>query len=227
MAFASSDLKSGDKVCIFMPNCRVEICVTDKEERRDALGSERSNLPKLKAVWTLSEERTREAGLLVACREGNDAVTSDFADMLGEPDNLATLIYTSGTTGPPKGVKLTHGVLLWNAAAVAEVNAVTRDDLLLSILPLAQAFERTLGYMNPVIENTPVAFARSVETLSEEMRALRPTVMLAVPRLFDRAKARITDEASKSHILATLLKWTEKIGWERRLAVEAKNCRLL
>ena len=216
---------SAANICHVMRDSGARVCVTDTPERWTALGEERDNLPDLETVWALECAESPEARL-VQCPEPSGDVEDDLPIVAEEPDSLATLIYTSGTTGPPKGVMLSHRALLWNASAVSEVNALTPDDLLLSILPLAHAFERTLGYLNAMLGNAPMAFARSVEHLSEDMRTLRPSIMLAVPRLFDRSRARIVETAEKSVISARLLKWTEEIGWQRRLIAEGKPVHL-
>lgn len=73
-----------------------------------------------------------------------------------------------------------------------------------------------------MLSDAPVGFARSAETLSDDMQTLRPTIMLAVPRLFERARAKVMAEAGKSVISRRLLAWTEAVGWQRRQAAEGK-----
>jgi long-chain acyl-CoA synthetase len=216
---------SAANICHVMRDSGARFCVTDTAERWMSLGEERNKLPHLETVWTLEGSDSAEPRL-VQCPEPSGDVEDDLPIAAKGPDSLATLIYTSGTTGPPKGVMLSHRALLWNASAVSEVNALKPDDLLFSVLPLAHAFERTLGYLNAMLGNAPMAFARSVEHLSEDMQTLRPSIMLAVPRLFDRARARVVDTAEKSAVSARLLKWTEDIGWQRRLVAEGKKARL-
>ena len=129
------------------------------------------------------------------------------------PSALATLIYTSGTTGRPKGVMLSHAALLWNAAAVAVVHPPRRDDVFLSVLPLAHAFERTVGCYLPMMGGATVAYARSPQDLAEEMKALRPTVLLGVPRLFERIYAAIRRKGEANWISNTLLRLFAWLGW--------------
>src|SRR5512139_212885 len=105
------------------------------------------------------------------------------------PGDVAALIYTSGTTGRPKGVMLSHFALLWNAEGAARVVPPRTNDVFLSILPLAHAFERTIGYYLPMMGGSTVAYARSAQELSEDFLAIRPTVMLGVPLLFERMAA--------------------------------------
>ncbi len=205
---------SATNICHVMRDSGAKCLVTDTAERWKSLGKERQNLPELAFVLSLNGDQDTDERI-VACEEPSDETDVPLSDGSNDPDGLATVIYTSGTTGPPKGVMLSHRAFLWNASAVNEVNALTTDDLLLSILPLAHAFEHTLGYLNPMLANAPVAYGRSVEHLAEDMLTLRPTVMLAVPRLFDRVRARIEEKANSSAISRTLLKWSVNVGWER------------
>jgi long-chain acyl-CoA synthetase len=139
---------------------------------------------------------------------------------LAAPDDLATLIYTSGTTGRPKGVMLSHSALLWNVRAAAEVIPPRRDDVFLSILPLAHAFERTVGYYLPIMGGCTVAYARSAQDLRADLVALHPTAILGVPLLFERMHSAIRANVSGRFVARTLLRLAVFIGWRRFAAVQ-------
>ncbi len=128
--------------------------------------------------------------------------------------SLATLVYTSGTTGRPKGVMLSHGNILANVDAVLEV-VTLNDDLLISILPLAHMFERTCGYYAPLKAGVPVAAMRSINQLAEDLAELRPTVMIAVPRVFERFLKRIEQALARSPLKLVLFRLTVAVGWRR------------
>ncbi|MCA0869979.1 long-chain fatty acid--CoA ligase [Seohaeicola saemankumensis] len=213
---------SAANICHVLRDSRTALCVTDRAERWNGLGPDADDLPDLKTIWSLTGGDSADLRL-APYPEPPDKELAVRRDRFGSPDDLATLIYTSGTTGPPKGVMLAHKSLLWNAAAVARVNPVTSDDRFLSILPLAHAFERTLGYVCPMLGNAQVAFARSVEDLAEDMQELSPTVMLAVPRLFERARAKALAKAGRSVVARKLLEWTEFAGWHRQQAAEGRR----
>ena len=105
----------------------------------------------------------------------------------GGSTDLATIVYTSGTTGRPKGVMLSHHNILTNAhACLAGVMATTRDDLFLSFLPLSHTFERTCGYYLTMMAGSATAYARSVPQLGEDLQTIRPTVLVSVPRIYER-----------------------------------------
>jgi long-chain acyl-CoA synthetase len=112
------------------------------------------------------------------------------------PDDLATIIYTSGTTGEPKGVMLTHHNLVSNALNSGEVFELRPDDSALSFLPLSHVFERTVLYIYMRF-GVQINFARGVETVAEDIKEVRPTVVTAVPRLFEKIYATINKRAAE------------------------------
>lgn len=131
-------------------------------------------------------------------------------------DGLATIVYTSGTVGRPKGVMLTHGNILWNAWASHCCNTVYADDLFLSFLPLSHMLERTVGYYLPMMAGATVAYARSVAQLAEDLPVIRPTVLISVPRIYERVYARIQAQmAARSGFARLLFRRAVEIGWGR------------
>ncbi len=130
-------------------------------------------------------------------------------------DDLATIIFTSGTTASPKGVMLSHHAILWNAAAVTRFISIEPDDVFLSVLPLAHAFERTLGCYLPMMAGASVAYARAPQTLAEDFKTVRPTVFLGVPRIYERIAARIRRKAGDATWKRWLLETAARIGWAR------------
>jgi long-chain acyl-CoA synthetase len=127
------------------------------------------------------------------------------------PDFPATLVYTSGTTGPPKGVTQSHRAILWNAEAVLKAIAGYPNDLFLSFLPLSHSFERTVGYYVPMMAGACVAYARSVKDLPEDLLTVRPTIMLAVPRVFERLYGALQRQLQQRGAAA---KWLFRRGVE-------------
>ena len=104
---------------------------------------------------------------------------------------LATIVYTSGTTGQPKGVMLSHQNMLQNVKSASAATTSITDDVFLSFLPLSHMFERTVGYYLTMVAGAQVAFARSIPQLAEDFRTVRPTVIVSVPRIFERLHAAI------------------------------------
>jgi long-chain acyl-CoA synthetase len=140
------------------------------------------------------------------------------------PEDLATIIYTSGTTGEPKGVMLTHSNVVSNLIATSDRLAFTPEDVCLSVLPLSHIFERGAMYMY-LHHGARVFFAEAIERVGDNMREVRPTVVVAVPRLFEKIYARIQEKAAEGgKVKVTLLGWAVEQGKRRaRLQVERKG----
>lgn len=101
-------------------------------------------------------------------------------------NSLATIVYTSGTTGRPKGVMLSHNNILSNTQAALTVLATGHDDIFLSFLPLSHTFERTCGYYLTIMSGSTVAYARGIPQLGEDLQTIRPTMLISVPRIYER-----------------------------------------
>ncbi len=127
-------------------------------------------------------------------------------------DDLATIIYTSGTTGEPKGVMLTHSNVVSNLIDTSERLAFRSDDVILSVLPLSHIFERGAMYMY-LHHGASVFFAESIERIGDNLREVRPTVMCAVPRLYEKIYEKIQLKAAEGgRIKAVLLDWAVGAG---------------
>jgi len=121
------------------------------------------------------------------------------------PDDMASILYTSGTTGLPKGVILTHGNLLTNAMGCKSVVDVGEGDVFLSFLPLSHAFERTVGYYVPLLSGATIAYVEAIDKIAQNMAEVCPTVVLGVPRFYEKTLAAIMENV---HSMA---------AWKKRL----------
>ena len=102
------------------------------------------------------------------------------------PEDLSVLIYTSGTTGPPKGAMLTHRNITWMGRAIARENPVYDTDEVMSFLPLCHIFERLFSVFGHIIHGYTVNFTESLDTVTDNMREISPTVGYAVPRIWEK-----------------------------------------
>ncbi len=140
-----------------------------------------------------------------------------------KPGDLATLIYTSGTTGDPKGVMLTHGNLTSNVVTASGCIALVDGDEALSFLPLSHVFERMAGHYLLWHAGTLVNYAQSIDTVSADMLERRPTVVLSVPRLYEKIYARVLEGSAKSPVKKKIFAWARRWGEQWTDLVLAKQ----
>jgi len=151
-----------------------------------------------------------------AVRRLSDSVT---------PETIATLIYTSGTTGVPKGVMLTHANLVSNVRDALLDFEIGPADSAVSVLPLSHIFERMAGHFTLISRGVSVAYAESVDTFAADLAAVRPTIVFAVPRLFERIYARVIDAAVAGGAVKRLIFFQARdvaLRWARGLVAGTK-----
>ena len=200
-------------------DCGAAVVILDSADYWRRLAPELAECPELKRVVVLAkpdeaigdDKRVVRAADWLAAAEGKAAPERPV-----EPQALAAIVYTSGTTGRPKGVMLSHGNVVANVMAARQCVAAVPGDLFLSFLPLSHTFERTAGYYLPIAVGATVAYARSVAHLVEDMRNVRPTILISVPRIYERAYLAIHERLAKGGALARKLSaLAERIGWSR------------
>lgn len=196
-------------------NVRVLLIGGDEQWRRvRTIEEQATDLLRVVSVEPCCEEGDYETPITLNswCVE----VQEQFLALRMEPDTLATLVYTSGTTGRPKGVMLSHRNILWNIEAALKQVDVFADDLFLSFLPLSHTLERTVGHYLPMAVGVSVAHARSIKTLADDLLTLQPSVMIAVPRVFERLHGAINKKLQQgSAINRWLFKLTVDLGRQR------------
>ncbi|MDQ6976073.1 MAG: long-chain fatty acid--CoA ligase [Mariprofundaceae bacterium] len=131
-----------------------------------------------------------------------------------QADDLASIVYTSGTTGHAKGVMLSHRNMLHNAWAGIQHIRVYSDDVFLSFLPLSHTLERTVGYYLPMMAGAQVAYARSIPQLAEDLGIIKPTVIITVPRIFERIYEKMSLKINqRSPFIQRLFTYAVDVGW--------------
>ena len=163
----------------------------------------RATLPALHSVITFAAGRHAgvdhtlaelEAKGATVDSEARHAAYRATADAV-KPDDVATLIYTSGTTGQPKGVMLTHDNLWSNVMAAESAIPFNANEVGLSFLPLSHIFERMAGHYLMFHVGCSIAYAESIDTVPIDMQTVRPTLVLSVPRLYEKMYARVLENA--------------------------------
>lgn len=121
------------------------------------------------------------------------------------PDSTATLVYTSGTTGPPKGVILTYAKISATVRSIIEVVEIGPTDRFLSFLPLSHIAERTVSHFGQIVAGGETWFAAGISTVPTDLRACRPTIFFAVPRVWEKFKASVLEEIARAPRPARML----------------------
>ena len=134
---------------------------------------------------------------------------------LTQENELCTIIYTSGTTGVPKGVMLTHKNIVSNIKAAHEIFDIGENDIFLSFLPLCHIFERMGGYYTAFSCGGTIVYAESIEKIASNMEDIHPTIITAVPRLFERMYSKIKRNVeSQPEKKQKIFNWAIEIGKE-------------
>ena len=169
----------------------------ENEEQLDKWLNFRDKVPHLKKVivWDLEGLRQFKDPMFIAYDEfleiGRQIVEKEpdlFENRMNEvtPEDLSVLIYTSGTTGLPKGAMLTHRNVTWMGRAIEKENPLYDTDEVLSFLPLCHIFERLFSVFGHISHGFTVNFIESLDTVTDNMREVSPTVGYAVPRIWEK-----------------------------------------
>ena len=151
-------------------------------------------------------------GKAVAGRGGDDFEKTALGI---HPDEVASIIYTSGTTGIPKGVMLSHANIVHNIKSLRAIVEFKDTDVILSFLPLSHILERMCTFAFLYVGAT-IAYAESIETVGENLVEARPTIMVSVPRLFDKIYARVIDQVlAGSALKKKIFFWAVRVGKKR------------
>ncbi|MEX5746290.1 long-chain fatty acid--CoA ligase [Massilia sp. X63] len=192
------------------------VLVTQNAAQWEAIASLGTSFPGLRKVLVVEAVAADGPGLGPCGFAGWIAAAAPRAPgAVHGADDLAALVYTSGTTGRPKGVMLTHRNVLENVKAVLRRVAPEPGELFLSFLPLSHTFERTAGYYLPIAAGCMVAFARSPALLAEDMARLRPTILVSVPRIYERAHLAIANQLAGQPLKRRLFALAQATGWRR------------
>ncbi|MGD8588809.1 MAG: long-chain fatty acid--CoA ligase [Chromatiales bacterium] len=204
-----------DAIAYILGDAAVKLLLVQDSGRWNRMASALTELPQLQRVLLLEsgkyvEPLGEKADRVVEVADWLPREGAPLKQREADPHSLASIVYTSGTTGRPKGVMLSHMNMLSIAHACLTVVECYRQDSFLSFLPLSHTLERTAGYYLPILAGASVAYARSIPQLAEDLQTIRPTAIIAVPRIFERVYARIHDQMQRRPL---------PVRWLFRLAV--------
>jgi long-chain acyl-CoA synthetase len=205
-----------DNVAYILNDAQCKVLLVESDTHWGALRAARDDLGGLTRVLSVRGGEVEDKRLMLieawlpASAPATRHVTSD-------PHALATIVYTSGTTGRPKGVMLSHYNILSNAyACLRGVMATQHEDVFLSFLPLSHTFERTCGYYLPMMAGSTTAYARSIQTLADDLQTIRPTVLVSVPRIYERVCSAIMSKLEQGPpIRRKLFEMAVEVGYAR------------
>lgn len=202
-------------VAYILQNAGVKLLAIGNQEHWNTLQGVREQLGLLNRIISLEhvdtagqqDPRMKTAGAWLPDRGKLDNVQRNG-------NALATIVYTSGTTGRPKGVMLSHHNILWNAYRSSQTVDCGPDEVFLSFLPLSHTLERTGGCYLPMVLGAAVAYNRSIPQLAEDLQLIKPTVLISVPRIFERVYNKIqTGLEEKSSLARALFRLAVDTGW--------------
>lgn len=134
----------------------------------------------------------------------------DKIDAVVPEDDIASIIYTSGTTGDPKGVMLTNRNLLSNIESARHAINVYEQDKFLSFLPLSHVLERMAGSYVPMFNGASISYVDNINKLAEFLMEVRPTIIICVPKIFEKMHEKIFSKFEDKKLLKKFLYWSLK-----------------
>lgn len=199
----------------------VAICVSSATQLAKILEI-RGELPALKHIIAFDTDATGPGVMSLAdlyasgtaAEAAGDGKTFRHDALQVKPDDLATLIYTSGTTGDPKGVMLSHNNIYSNVADAMPTLEIGPADSTLSFLPLSHIFERMAGHYAAFGAGSTIAYAESIDTLVVNLGEIHPTIVMSVPRVYEKIYARVLENALHSPVKKRIFFWAKGVGEE-------------
>jgi long-subunit acyl-CoA synthetase (AMP-forming) len=193
------------------------IAVVENQDQLAKFLEIRDQLPLLRAIvlmeGTSEDEKVHSWKELLEFGESLPEEQLEERISAQDPDDVCELIYTSGTTGDPKGVMLTHDNLTWTAHAISDEIGGKTDDVLISYLPFSHIAEQITSLHSPLISGATTQFAESLEKLGDNLREVRPSLLVAVPRVWEKIQGKMVEAGKKnSPLKKKIAAWARGVG---------------
>jgi len=218
-----------DNTAYILKDSGCKLLLLEDEKQWQALAVHKDELPGIQRLiihHSKQAEPIPQDDRIVTAKSWLPKTSALLHERGGDPHKLASIVYTSGTTGRPKGVMLSHHNILSAAQASIEVLLEEGQHTMLSFLPLSHAFERTCGYYVAMMCNITIAYARSIQQLAEDLQTIQPTILVSVPRIFERVYERIHAQLRKQSLIHRMLfKLAISVGWRRFEANQGRRHR--
>jgi len=185
------------QVAYVLDNAEARLCFVDTVQQMEKVLQVRDQLPELQRVVVFDADDKLDHPLatdFAALRAAGRRHLADEPDSLDaragmiEPEQLATLVYTSGTTGPAKGVMISHANIMWTIRSLVAAVSIEHGERFLSFLPLSHIAERIVSDFASAGIGGETWFARNLGTMGRDLLYCRPTIFVAVPRVWEKVR---------------------------------------
>jgi long-chain acyl-CoA synthetase len=208
----------GEQIAYILHDAGVRVAFVSSMAHLSTVLSIRDRVPSIEKIVVFYPEDLEETDLVISLDTlksmGEGHSREDFIELSRHvsPEDLATIVYTSGTTGDPKGVALTHHNFMAEFDAILPTFEGTEGDSLLSFLPLSHILQRVVDSF-ALLYGFTIAYAESLESLGENLREIRPTHIVAVPRVYEKIHGRIHAGVQQgSAVKRALFNWALDVG---------------
>ncbi len=195
---------SAEETRYIIENSDSVLCFAGEKDHMEKVLQVKGKLPNLRDIVVLDDMKDAPGGVIdlkTAMKQGSGSANKEEVEKrikAIKPGDMATIIYTSGTTGDPKGGMLSHSNFIANVNQIYSVSPelFQEEHVLLSFLPLSHSFERTVGYYSALNAGKKVVFAQDFSKILQNMQEVRPTLIVSVPRLYEKIHAGILAKVS-------------------------------
>ncbi len=204
--------------CLYIAShSEANIAVVEDETQLAKLKEIRDRLPDLKAIVLMNgsdaDDQVYAWDDLAQLAEQTPEEELDARIDAQNPDDCCTLIYTSGTTGDPKGVMISHDNIVWTGRQLAESAVIGQETQIISYLPLSHVAEQVVSLYIPILTGATAWFAESLDQLGDNLREVRPTMFVGVPRVWEKIQAKMMAAgAQNSALKKKIAAWARKKG---------------